>query len=97
MIANDPEAKVAYLRGGIAPATLKEKGYTGIDYHMAEFRSHPEWVEECRTLGMTSNAWTVTSTSDLTDMMNLGVDFVTTDDPARANEVKNAYQSSATE
>ena len=97
VIANDPEAKVAYLRGGIAPATLKEKGYTGIDYHMAEFRDHPEWVEECRTLGMTSNAWTVTSTSDLTDMMNLGVDFVTTDDPARANEVKNAYQSSAAE
>ena len=96
VIANDPQAKVALLSGGIAPSTLKAKGYTGIDYHMAEFRNHPEWVEECRTLGMTSNAWTVTSTSDLTDMNNLGVDYVTTDDPARANEIKACYKAADT-
>lgn len=87
IIADAPSAKVAYLTGGIAPAELKPQGYTGIDYHMNELRNHPDWVSEARNSGMTVNVWTVTSRSDIEEMVARGVDFITTDDPVTAMEI----------
>lgn len=97
VIADDPTAKVAYVKGGIAPATLHAKGYTGINYHIAEFRTHPEWVKQAHDLGMTVTAWTLNTPSDITEMMNLGVDFVTTDTPVEALAIKALYDSNAAE
>ncbi|MDE5942187.1 MAG: hypothetical protein K2H14_08765 [Muribaculaceae bacterium] len=95
VIADDPEAKVAYVRGGQAPSVLHAKGYTGINYNIAEFRTHPEWVKEAHDLGMTVTAWTLNSPSDIIEMMNLGVDFVTTDTPVEALAIKAIYDSNA--
>lgn len=90
VIADSPDAKVAYLTGGVAPSELRKQGYTGIDYHMNELRAHPEWVAEAHGLGMTVNVWTATSESDIEEMRSLGVDFVTTDDPAGALKMLDA-------
>ena len=88
LIAEAPAACVAYLTGGVTPQELKEKGYTGLDYHMNEFRNNPHWVKEAQELGMTVNVWTVTSPEDLMETMERNVDFITTDDPLKALAVK---------
>ena len=93
VIADNPEAKVAYLKGGVAPAELKAKGYTGIDYNMSELRNHPEWAKEAHDNGMTVNVWTVNGMSDTFEMTNLNADFITTDKPAMAEEVKEYYDN----
>ena len=69
---------MAALTGGIAPAERKKIGCTGIDYHINEFRKHPEWVKEARQLGMTVNVWTVNKPDEMAEMTNLGVQFITT-------------------
>ena len=97
IIADDPEAKEAYLTGGVSPATLHSSGYTGIDYHMTEIRNNPQWVKEAHDLGMTVNVWTVTSETDITEMMNRGVDYITTDDPLTALDIKAHFDANQPE
>ncbi len=85
IVAEEPGAKVAYLSGGVPPNALHDKGYTGIDYHIDEFRSHPEWVAEAHQAGMTANVWTVNDAKDIAVMVNLNVDYITTDIPLEAS------------
>jgi len=95
VIADDPKALVAYVRGGVDPENLKAKGYTGINYNIAEFRNHPEWVRKAHELGMSVTAWTLNSSADIIEMMNLGVDQVTTDTPVDALAIKALYDTNA--
>lgn len=76
-----------YLEGDVAPADLKAKGINGLDYHYKVFRAHPEWVKEAHDLGMTVNVWTVNEAKDIRAMRDLGVDQITTDNPALAREI----------
>ena len=79
-----PESSVAYLGGEFTPAELKKMGINGLDYHYSWFEKHPEWVEEAHRLGMTVNVWTISSREQLQKMIDLGVDFLTTNDPVLA-------------
>ena len=80
--AMDPDAEVAYLEGDRTPANLHHMGLTGIDYHINRFREHPEWVSEAHRLGMNVNVWTVDKPEDIRAMQALGVDYITTNEPA---------------
>lgn len=80
------DAEVAYLRGNVPPARLKESGYTGLDYHHSVMLENPEWFAEAKELGMTVNVWTVNDPELITQMASLGADFITTDIPAEALE-----------
>lgn len=91
LVRLDPNAKVAYLAGGMTPTALHNLGITGIDYHQQEFRDNPQWITEAKNLGMTVNVWTVNSIGDMTEMTNLGVEFITTDKPLDALKVKQYY------
>lgn len=79
-----PSMMVEYLGGEIAPSELKPMGINGIDYHYSVFAKHPEWVEEAHGLGMICNAWTVNKEEDIRAMLDLGVDFITTNAPELA-------------
>lgn len=68
-----PGVSVAYLKGGMAPADLHKDGITGLDYHIAEFRAHPEWVKQAHDLGMSTNVWTVDAPKDMAYITNLGI------------------------
>lgn len=70
-----------YLNGDVTPAELKAKGINGLDYHYKVFRAHPEWVKEAHDLGMTVNVWTVNAPEKAKEMLQLGVDYITTDYP----------------
>ena len=83
-----PESKIAYLEGDIAPAELKKKGINGIDYHYSViFNKHPEWVKEAHDLGMKVNVWTVNKEADMQKLIDMGVDYITTDQPLEAKQL----------
>lgn len=80
-IATDPKANVAYLTGDKTPAQLKEDGFFGFDYNIGVLRQKPEWITEAQKLGLTVNAWTVNKEEDMNWLLDLQVDFITTDEP----------------
>ena len=80
-IATDPKANVAYLMGDKSPAQLKEDGFFGFDYNIRVLRQKPEWIKEAQALGLTVNAWTVNNPEDMKWLLDLNVDFITTDEP----------------
>ncbi len=82
-----PGYTVQYLEGDKAPAELHAAGISGIDYHYNVLFRHPEWVAEAHALGMTVNAWTVDHEKDMRALVGLGVDQITTNDPALLREV----------
>lgn len=79
-----PGSEIAYLKSDIAPKEVKAKGLTGIDYYYKVFDKHPEWVKEAHDLGMKVNVWTVDEVKDMQQMITLGVDYITTDQPLEA-------------
>ena len=52
-------------------------------------RKHPEWVEKCKALGLTTNVWTVNEPELIQEMADMGIDFITTDIPEEAREIVN--------
>ena len=79
-----PECMVQYLNGKIPPKELKEMGIMGLDYHYSNFEQHPEWVKEAHDLGMIVNVWTVNKEDMMKKMIDLNVDYITTDKPEEA-------------
>ncbi|MDX5337648.1 MAG: glycerophosphodiester phosphodiesterase [Cyclobacteriaceae bacterium] len=80
-IATDPKAKVAYLNGDKSPKELQEAGFYGFDYNIRLLKQKPEWIQEARSLGLTTNSWTVNTAEDMNWLLDQGIDFITTDEP----------------
>lgn len=83
----DPQAKVYYLNGDLAPQVLSAMGAAGFDYHYNVIYKHPEWVKQAHDLGMKVNVWTVNNPDDIQKMIDLNVDFITTDEPLLVEEM----------
>ncbi|MBR5843617.1 MAG: glycerophosphodiester phosphodiesterase [Bacteroidaceae bacterium] len=81
LVRLNPTASVAYLSGDISPTQALEYGLTGIDYHYSKYTNNPGWIKEAREKGVTVNVWTVNNENDILNMLNQGVDFITTDYP----------------
>jgi len=86
-----PDNMVEYLSGSKTPAELKEMGINGLDYHYTVFDKHPEWIKEAHDLGMICNAWTVDKEEDITRMLTMGVDFITTNQPVLTDSLRRAF------
>jgi glycerophosphoryl diester phosphodiesterase len=43
----------------------------------------PQWIAEAKTLGLTTNSWTINKEEDMSWLLELGVDFITTDEPEK--------------
>lgn len=82
-----PDASVSYLTGDRTPVELYRLGINGIDYNITHLRQHPEWVEQAHRLNMSAGVWTVDSEADMLEMQQLGVDFITTNEPARCERL----------
>lgn len=82
-----PQFTNQYLRGDIAPKDLYARGINGIDYRYLALREHPEWVAEAHALGMSVNCWTVNTVEDIQEMIDLGVDQITTNEPLLVRDV----------
>ena len=89
LIRQAPKADVYYLNGELSPKELKELGFAGLDYHYKALRTHPEWVQQCKAMGLKSNVWTVDDTAVMREMRDMGVDFLTTNQPEEALQIMN--------
>ena len=82
-----PEFTIQYLNGDKNPSEVMENGISGIDYRHTVFTRKPEWAEEARALGITTNAWTVNRENDIRQMLELGVMYITTDEPLKVQKM----------
>lgn len=82
-----PNSAIAYLKSDVAPKELKAKGINGIDYHYKAIEKHPEWVNEAHELDMKVNVWTVNNLKDIQKMIDLKVDYITTDQPLEVTDL----------
>ena len=85
----DPLAHVFYLSGDLPPQVMKQIGAAGIDYNLGVIQKNPQWVKESHDLGLKVNVWTVNKTEDIQQMIDLNVDFITTDEPLLVKEMLN--------
>ncbi|MDH6312409.1 glycerophosphoryl diester phosphodiesterase [Parabacteroides sp. PFB2-10] len=83
MLELQPDATVAYLGGACPPQQLNELGLH-MDYYIETIRANKSWVAQMQDLGKTVNVWTVNTPGELAEMIELGVDFITTDYPELA-------------
>ena len=88
VIELDPEAKVWYLKGDVAPHQAKADGFYGLDYHFTVFRDEqPTWLQEAKELGLAVNAWTVNSQEEMIRLLDQKAEFITTNEPELLFEV----------
>lgn len=85
-----PDTRIYYLSGDLAPKKIKELGLAGIDYSMSALRKHPDWVKDAHDRGLEVNVWTVDSEEDMRFFIDLGVDYITTNQPERLQAILNA-------
>lgn len=77
----DPTAHILYLESDKTLEELKEAKISGIDYHFSNFEKDKELAAKARKLGLLTNAWTVNKEEDMKTMLQLGLDYITTDEP----------------
>ncbi|WP_294078737.1 glycerophosphodiester phosphodiesterase [Proteiniphilum sp. UBA5384] len=85
-----PDAPVYYLNGDLSPKVLDTMNLSGFDYNLKVVYNKPEWVKEAHALGQKVNVWTVNKPEDIQKIIDLGVDFITTDEPVRVKEMLQA-------
>ena len=76
--------KIAYLDGKCTPEYAKGMGCTGIDYNVNLYRKKTNWIKQAHDLGLTVNVWTVNKEDLMQKMIDLKVDYITTDAPETA-------------
>jgi glycerophosphoryl diester phosphodiesterase len=77
----DPYAKVAYLNGDKTVQELRQDGMWGLDYNFNLYNKDKELISRARKQGITSNIWTVNTPELMDELLQAGVDFITTDEP----------------
>lgn len=70
-----------------SPEKYAAMGINGIDYRYNLFQSHKDWVERAHAKGMSVNVWTVNKKEVMTEMINLGVDAITTNYPEKLRKL----------
>ena len=59
-----------------------------IDYHYnVILNKHPEWVKEAHQQGMKVNVWTVNKEDMMKKLIDMKVDYITTDQPLEAKKL----------
>lgn len=87
LVRQAPGSQIAYLSNRMDPRQVKERGYTGVDFHYSQFQKNPQWVKQCHDLGLNVNVWTVNTEALMREMIALGVDYITTDHPETLQEI----------
>ena len=77
----DPKAHVEYLNGDKTPAEIKAAGLDGIDYNLAVFKKHDQYIKEATENGLKTNVWTVNNKTDMKWFLDNKVDYITTNEP----------------
>lgn len=82
------DAPVYYLGENAAPTQLKWVEINGVWIIIIKsFSENPLWIEEAHKAGLKVNVWTVNEATMMREMIDLGVDFITTDKPLLLKEI----------
>ena len=81
-----PGFTVQYLDKDKSPEELAKLGINGVDYQYKVFGKNPTWFKQARDNKMSINCWTVNKEKDIQDMIDLGVDCITTNEPLLVRE-----------
>lgn len=65
----------------LSPEQLAADGINGFDYQIKMVQKYPEWVKEAHERGMSTNVWTVDQEEVMQEMIDLGLDAITTNKP----------------
>jgi len=91
-----PTSIVVYLSGApntaLTPQALKDEGFDGLDYHYNLINANPNWIKESKELGLITNVWTVNDETTMKTMLDLGVDYITTDKPLELRIIINSLR-----
>lgn len=87
-----PEVPVQYLLGDKSPEEICKDGIMGIDYEYSTLLANHEWIEQAHSLGMVVNVWTVDAPEKIETMIQLGVDYITTNEPVLTQELVAKYR-----
>lgn len=86
VIELDPAAKTAYLNGDKTPEELKKDGIWGLDYNFNLYNKDKQLIAKAQQLQVTTNIWTVNTPELMDELLQAGVDFITTDEPEQLLE-----------
>lgn len=93
LVQIDQSLKVAYLSGDKTPQELSDLGIMGLDYTLATYTGNPTWNDDAHGLGMFTNVWTIDSSSEILKCNNMGIDFITTNNPEEALKYQKYFQN----
>lgn len=80
-------SKVYFLNGDYTPGQIKFSKGAGIDYSLKVMKKHPEWIKDCHNKGLEVNVWTVNEPEDMKWCIEQGVDYITTNEPERLQQM----------
>lgn len=75
-----PKTSVSYLGSDLSPKELKALNLD-MDHQYSPFLQNPAKINEAKELGLLVNVWTVNDAAAMKKMIELGVDYITTDKP----------------
>ena len=87
LIINEPNAKVAYLKGDVVPEKLKSDGFSGADYHFSVYQKNPDYIGRFKKLGLSINGWTANTPEEIKFLILNQVNYITTNEPELAFEL----------
>lgn len=76
-----PDFTNQYLEHDKTPQMLSQMNVNGMDYNYKVYQDFPQWVKEARELGLSTNTWTVNTPEVAREMIELGVQALTTNEP----------------
>lgn len=77
----DPTANILYLEADKSLEELRVSKISGIDYHLSHFEKDPNLVKKANALNLKTNVWTVNKEDDMKTYIDMGLDYITTDEP----------------
>lgn len=89
-----PDAVVYYLGGNFPPDKLMMDDVF-LDYRYDYWNKNSSWLDEAHNLGLKTNVWTVDTRDQIYDFMARGIDYVTTNHPDLATEIKEEIEQTS--
>jgi len=77
----DKTASLSYLENNKSIDDIKNSGLSGLDYYFTSFYNDSLLIQKSKSLGLSTNAWTVNKEEDMRKLLEAGIDFITTDEP----------------
>jgi len=82
-----PDFTNQYLNGELSPEELSAMNVNGMDYGFPVLQANPEWVAQAREKGLSTNTWTINTPELAREMIALGVQAITTNEPLMIREL----------